>query len=121
MKQYIDYFTYQKKLDNILTFHLFEKEKYEEYLFETSVYQKYLELYQQILRDFKEFIRKYPIHDSLELGILYTYFLLPNGIFSLNNIIIFFIFVRIVYLNQKNCLDQKLFLEMVAVDTLLKT
>lgn len=85
MKQYIDYFTYQKKLDNVLTFHLFEQEKYEEHLFETSVYQNYLEHYRQILRDFKEFIQKYPIHNSLELGILYTYFLLPNGIFSLDD------------------------------------
>lgn len=85
MKQYIDYFTYQKKLNNILTFHLFEKENYEEYIFDTNIYQKYLYTYQQVLKDFKEFIQNYPIHDSLELGILYTYFLLPNGIFSLFN------------------------------------
>lgn len=85
MEKYISFLEYQKKLKNVLTFHLLEKQNYEEYLLKTHEYQEYLEAYQKSLKDFKDFIQNYNIHNSLELGILYTCFLLPKGIFSITN------------------------------------
>lgn len=85
MKEYISFLEYQKKLKNILSFHLNDKQNYENYIFDTLEYQEYSNLYKESLKNFKNFIQNYPIHDSLELGILYTYFLLPHGIFSVSD------------------------------------
>lgn len=85
MKEYISFLEYQKKLKNILSLHLFERQNYEEYLLETPEYQEYMAVYQEVLKDFKSFIQNYNIHSSLELGILYTCFLLPKGILSITN------------------------------------
>lgn len=85
MKEYISFLEYQKKLKNILSFHLLEKQNYEQYLSKTHEYQEYMAVYQEVLKDFKSFIQNYNIYSSLELGILYTCFLLPKGILSITN------------------------------------